>query len=375
MTPRPRRTYTDDFKNQMVLLYQNGKPRKDILAEYELTASAFDKWVRQSQSSGSFKEKDNRTPEQEEMIRLRKENERLRMENDIFKASGADTRTKIKVIQTNAGKYPVSAMCECLDIARSTYYYESKSSPSDDESLTEEIQEIFRANRRTYGTRRIKKELSKKGKVVSRRKISRIMKKLGLQSCYTVAHYRVHQPKSNESDLGNTLNREFKTANPHGAIVSDLTYVRVGKKWNYLCVLLDLYNREIIGYSCGEHKTAELVLQAFHTVKAPLSSIQLFHTDRGSEFDNQLISKLLDTFDIVRSLSAKGCPYDNAVAEATFKSIKTEFVYQETFETIAELQIKWFDYVHWYNHIRLHSTLDYMAPVEYRRQLAEANCE
>jgi len=90
-------------------------------------------------------------------------------------------------------------MCESLDIARSTYYYESKSSPSDDESLTEEIQEIFRANRRTYGTRRIKKELSKKGKVVSRRKISRIMKKLGLQSCYTVAHYRVHQPKSNES--------------------------------------------------------------------------------------------------------------------------------------------------------------------------------
>ena len=85
MTPRPRRTYTDDFKNQMVLLYQNGKPRKDILAEYELTASAFDKWVRQSQSSGSFKEKDNRTPEQEEMIRLRTENERLKMENDILK--------------------------------------------------------------------------------------------------------------------------------------------------------------------------------------------------------------------------------------------------------------------------------------------------
>ena len=85
MTPRPRRTYTDDFKNQMVLLYQNGKPRKDILAEYELTASAFDKWVRHSQSSGSFKEKDNRTPEQEEMIRLRKDNERLRMENDPLK--------------------------------------------------------------------------------------------------------------------------------------------------------------------------------------------------------------------------------------------------------------------------------------------------
>jgi len=85
MTSRPRRIYTDEFKKQMVLLYQNGKPRKDILIEYELTPSAFDKWVSRSQTSGSFKEKDNRTPEQEEMIRLRKENERLKMENDILK--------------------------------------------------------------------------------------------------------------------------------------------------------------------------------------------------------------------------------------------------------------------------------------------------
>ena len=106
------------------------------------------------------------------------------------------------------------------------------------------------------------------------------MKKLGLQSCYTIAHYKVHRFKSNESELGNTLNRAFETNNPHTAIVSDLTYVKVGKKWHYLCVLLDLYNREIIGHSCGEHKTAKLVLEAFHTVKAPLLSIHLFHTDR-----------------------------------------------------------------------------------------------
>ena len=82
---RPRRTFTPEFKSQLVRLFENGKPRTDIIREYDLTASAFDKWVKQSQTSGSFKEKDNRTSEQEELIKLRQENQRLMMENDILK--------------------------------------------------------------------------------------------------------------------------------------------------------------------------------------------------------------------------------------------------------------------------------------------------
>ncbi len=85
MTKRPRRTFTKEFKEQIVQLHNSSKPRSEIIKEYELTPSAFDKWVRQHKTSGSFEEKDNRTPEQEELIRLRKENERLMMENDILK--------------------------------------------------------------------------------------------------------------------------------------------------------------------------------------------------------------------------------------------------------------------------------------------------
>lgn len=83
MSRRPRRTFTKEFKSQIVQLYMSGKPRSEIIKEYELTPSSFDKWVRQHKTSGSFEEKDNRTPEQEELIRLRKENQRLSMENDI----------------------------------------------------------------------------------------------------------------------------------------------------------------------------------------------------------------------------------------------------------------------------------------------------
>ncbi len=86
-----------------------------------------------------------------------------------------------------------------------------------------------------------------------------------------------------------------------------------------------MYNREIVGYSCGPNKNTELVYQAIMRITRPLSKIEIFHTDRGNEFKNNIIDQLLSTFKIQRSLSAKGCPYDNAVAEATYKVFKTEF--------------------------------------------------
>lgn len=119
-----------------------------------------------------------------------------------------------------------------------------------------------------------------------------------------------------------------------------MTYVRVGTHRNYICVLVALYNRELIGYSTSEHKTAELVKEAFQSVEGNLQDIRLFHTDRGNEFKNQIIEELLETFYIERSLNHKGYPYDNAVAEATFKIIKTEFIWNETFADLKELKLK-----------------------------------
>ncbi|MCP3033608.1 IS3 family transposase, partial [Halobacillus sp. A1] len=151
-------------------------------------------------------------------------------------------------------------------------------------------------------------------------------------------------------------------------VVSDLTYVRVHTKWHYICTILDLYNREIIGYSSGPQKDAALVQKAFASIDGNLDELALFHTDRGSEFKNQAIEDLLQTFQINRSLSMKGCPYDNAVAEATYKVIKTEFVYGETFKSQEQLDLALFDYVHWYNYIRIHGTLNYLSPIEFKKK-------
>ena len=270
------------------------------------------------------------------------------------------------MIKANAHKYPVSAMCRVLQVNRSTYYYESKQH-SDESGLVSEIKEIFRTSRNNYGTRKIKKELMNTGKQVSRHRIGRIMKQEGLVSNYTTAQFKPQKDICNESKTQNILGRQFHGQGYRDVVISDLTYVRVGACWNYICVLVDLYNREIIGYSAGEDKTAELVKATFQSVEGSLEDIRLFHTDRGNEFKNQTIEELLEMFHIKRSLSHKGCPYDNAVAEATFKIIKTEFVWNETFADLRELKLKLWDYIHWYNHHRIHSSLGYQTPVQYRQ--------
>jgi putative transposase len=270
------------------------------------------------------------------------------------------------VIRANAHKYSISALCRCLGIARSTYYYECHDR-QDETALEEAVQAAYDENRHVYGQRKLKRVLLRKGWVVSRRRIGRIMKKRGLVSAYTRKKYRIHASRSNEAAVPNLLDRDFNNQIPGACVVSDLTYVRVGARWAYICILLELGAREIIGFSAGANKNAELVHKAFSTVKGNLFDIQVFHTDRGSEFDNALIDELLDSFQISRSLSMKGCPYDNAVAESTFKMIKAEFVSCRRFDTIDQLQLELADYVHWFNSIRLHSTLGYMSPTEFKK--------
>lgn len=192
------------------------------------------------------------------------------------------------------------------------------------------------------------------------------MREKGLVSKYTVAQFKPAKKACNESEVGNTLNREFEQEQELKVVVSDLTYVRVKDNWHYICVLVDLYNREIIGHSAGPRKDAALVQRAFATVRFNLSRLELFHTDRGSEFKNQYIDQALKTFGIERSLSTKGTPYDNAVAEATFKTIKTEFIYGRVFSSQQELDLELFDYVNWFNNVRIHGSLDYLTPNEYK---------
>ncbi|OEL08339.1 transposase [Staphylococcus equorum] len=262
-------------------------------------------------------------------------------------------------------------MCKTLKICRSTYYYEinvvkKAEKEAHEYQLTKAIISIFNKSRKSYGSRKIRAALKTKGLVVSRRKIIKIMKTNGLISLYNKARYKNKKQSYNEQLIDNKLNRKFNRKHAMEVIVSDLTYVKVANKWHYICLFIDLFNREIIGMSTGKNKSTNLVLKALSSIKGDLHCVGMFHTDRGKEFDNQCIEDALTTFGIQRSLSLKGCPYDNAIAESTFKAVKTEFVYPNRFRTLDELNLQLSDYINWFNHHRIHGSLNYKTPVNYK---------
>ena len=197
--------------------------------------------------------------------------------------------------------------------------------------MEQTIKKIFKDSRNNYGTRKIKIELSRLKYIVSRRKISRIMKKSGLVSSYTKASYKPVNIKISENETGNLLNREFKSKKPPEILVSNLTYVRVNSKWNYICLFVDIF------VQCRKKKECRTSIQSPGKDKS-VKKIKIFHSERGSEFNNHIIDEALGTFGISRSLSRKGNPYDNAVAESTFKIFKTEFINNSIFSTLNELE-------------------------------------
>lgn len=265
-------------------------------------------------------------------------------------------------------------MCRLLEVSRSLVYYhlnKEESDATDEESKIEKhVIDIFHKSRNNYGTRKIKIELDNLGYQVSRKRIARIMKENSLVSNYTVAQYKVHNRGCNESNITNIVDRKFDDRDKLEVAVSDLTYVRVGNRWNYVCTIVDLANREIIGYSAGANKDASLIEKALLGSNYSLKDIKVFHSDRGKEYDNIKIDNILEVFNIERSLSRKGNPYDNAVSEAMNKILKIEFIYQNEFETLEELELQLAEYIYWYNHIRIHGSLGYISPINYRKKIA-----
>lgn len=160
--------------------------------------------------------------------------------------------------------------------------------------------------------------------------------------------------------------RQFNQQKPLETLVTDLTYVRVANHLAYVCLILDLFNREIIGLSLGWHKTADLVKEAIQSIPYALTKVKLFHSDRGKEYENALLVEMLEAFGITRSLSQAGCPYDNAVTESTNCSFNLEFINQETFRSLEKLTLITKDYVHWWNHHRNHGSLHYQTPMAKR---------
>lgn len=255
----------------------------------------------------------------------------------------------------------LSTVCRIMNVNRTSFYYKQKQVP-DDTELRRKISDLFKQHRSDYGSHKLLPELTESGFDVSRYKVSKIMTELSLFSKYHKPRRRkCGKSKSNEV-FQNILNRDFNNWKPFEAIVSDTTYISINSRWYYLCIMIDLCSRMIVGSSIGCDKNAELVEKAFVSMPIDLRSIKLFHSDPGTEYINETISYLLDILGIQRSVSRTGTPYDNAVAEATFKIIKTELINNVKFKSLVDFELQWFEYMNRYNNTRIHGSLGYITP-------------
>ena len=268
--------------------------------------------------------------------------------------------------------FSLVGMCKVLGVSRSCYYTWCKSSLSERakeiKSLKSQVQSIFTQSRENYGSRRIRKILTSQGVKISRRRVRKLMKEQNLH-CKTKRKFKVTTDSKHSNPIApNILDRKFEVEAPNKAYVGDITYIWTAEGWLYLAVVLDLFSRQVVGWSINERMKAALVNDALTVAlwkRKPAKGL-LWHTDRGSQYASDSHRELIASHGIIQSMSRKGNCWDNSVAESFFKTLKTKLVYHCEFKTRAKARQMIFEYIEvFYNRERLHSANGYMSPVEY----------
>jgi putative transposase len=227
---------------------------------------------------------------------------------------------------------------------------------------------IAEDSRNTYGSRRIKQQLNKRGMIVSRRLVIKLMQAAHL-TCKTKRRFKITtDSKHNNPIATNLLARQFSVTQPNRYWVGDITYIPTQEGWLYLATVIDLFSRKVVGWSMSPNMKADLVnkalLMAIWQRKPPKGLV--WHTDRGSQYASDSHLKILKQHNIMQSMSRKGDCWDNAVAESFFHTLKTELTHHHKFKTREEAQHLIFEYIEvFYNRIRIHSSNQYCSPVEY----------
>jgi len=256
-----------------------------------------------------------------------------------------------------------------LNVSHSGYYSWLHAQPSprqvESQRLSTKVKEIFIENRCNYGARRIRKAMNHLSINISRRRVSKLMKRQDLY-CKTKKKFRVTTDSAHNFSIApNLLQRQFNVSRPNQAYVGDITYVRTQEGWLYLAVVIDLFSRKIVGWSMRDNMKVKLVndalLMALWQRKPPKGL--LWHTDRGAQYACQQHRDILQDHGITQSMSRKGNCWDNAVAESFFHTLKTELIHHLNYKTREEAQQSIFEYIEtYYNQKRLHSANDYLAP-------------
>ena len=279
------------------------------------------------------------------------------------------TSLKFMVIYRHKDKHSISEMCRFFDVSRSGYYDYVKRMdiPAKDLPLAEKIKECQIKNGKTYGYRRVHIWLEKQGIHHDPKTILRVMQKYNLLSVIRRKRYRNYGEHIHR--YPNLLNRDFKAERPNQKWVTDISYIKTGQGTLYLSVIRDLYDNSIVAYKTGTEQNINLVLRTIKAAKRKekiTAELQL-HSDQGFQYTSQAYFNLTKSYGITPSMSRRGNPYDNAMAENFFSILKTECVYRTKLRTYEEARLLIGQYIDFYNNERIQLKTK-LTPIEFRSQ-------
>jgi putative transposase len=381
---KKRRIYDRTFKENAVKLnYERGKGQTKVIAvELGITAKILSRWRQEFQKfgTGSFCGTGylRLTAEQTIIANLEKKIKDSKTTLEILKkgtepVSQGYVKTK-DFIENNKSKFSIIKMCNVLQVSRTTYYNRKNQELTETETriilYKEEITSIFYEFKKKYDGVKITKELQRRGFKIQYPSVKFYMKMLGLRSKVKRKFKVTTDSHHNHYVSPNVLNRVFTVSEPGSAWVSDITYIQTIIGFMYLTIIMDLFDRKIIGWSLSYGmSTRQTTLRAWKMAvkNREISKELIFHSDRGVQYANKMFTNKLDSYKLVRrSMSGRGNSTDNAVCESFFYYFKAELLVGNDLVSRKQMKIQVYEYIeNWYNKKRRHTFLGFKTIEEF----------
>lgn len=261
-----------------------------------------------------------------------------------------------------------------MGVSRSGYYDWLRRKPSprhvQDEELLSRIRRIFKAVKGRYGSPKVHKALRQEGTCVGEKRVARLMREAGLKARVERVYRRMNKTRAELKVLPNHRLEAPKASGPDQQWSSDVTYIRQGRRHVFLAVIVDLWSRKIIGWALHEKLNANLSIAALYKAlkqRKPKPGL-ILHTDRGVEFRAHAMQHWLRKYGVRHSMNRPGQCTDNAEVESFFKTLKAELIHDSHFANVEQMRSRVSDYIrNFYNKVRLHSSLDYVSPIQFER--------
>jgi putative transposase len=382
------RRYDREFKENAVALIQSGRSITEVSRDLGVSDWSLRQWLKTiegAQALNESKRLSSETPEQREIRRLRQENDYLRRQRDILKSLqhlvGRGAAQRFRVMQQMRASHSLTEMADALAVSKSGFFAHQRKGERprarQDNELSQAIEPIFVASRKTYGSPRIMHALRRSGWRYGKNRIARLMRSRGLRA----RQKRRFRPQITRSDhklpvAPNWLAKIPKPDRPGQVWLADITCIQTQEGWLYLSGVLDHCSRRCIGWHAQESLASSLVSRVWEKacLNQPIAPGLLHHSDRGVQYASTQFQTLLHSRGATASMSRKANPYDNAIMESFFATLKTECFQNQIPKSRREAKLILLDYFEtFYNRSRLHSALQYQSPLEFENKFNTNN--